>query len=181
MIARSSKSALALWLSFGGWVLVGCGGGPAGYFEKTASPEASIDGVSGGDGYTGAIRQDYTQNFQFAKYDILWVLDNSGSMSEEIQYMKDNAEYFEATMTYRRSIEYRMAVVNTDWRDLAKGHGQLRGSVVVVLTLRVGIYLHTLMTHRDKDAVVLTVGCHRMCGVRERGWRQQNADGERRE
>ena len=27
MIARSSKSALALWLSFGGLVLVGCGGG----------------------------------------------------------------------------------------------------------------------------------------------------------
>src|SRR6185295_1078900 len=27
MIARSSKSALALWLSFGGLVLAGCGGG----------------------------------------------------------------------------------------------------------------------------------------------------------
>ncbi len=111
--------------------LAGCGSS-AGIFEKMNAPSTFEDGIYGGDGYGTPIRQNFTQNFEFAAYDILWVIDNSGSMLDEINYVRDNIATFAAAMQVRRSIQYRMAVVNTDWRDLSKGHGKFRGPTPII-------------------------------------------------
>ena len=112
-------------------VIAGCGSS-AGIFEKMNAPSTFEDGIYGGDGYGTPIRQNFTQNYEFAAYDILWVIDNSGSMLDEINYVRDNIATFAAAMNVRRSIEYRMAVVNTDWRDTVKGHGKFRGPTPII-------------------------------------------------
>lgn len=126
-------------------LLVSCGSS-SGLFEKLANNQNS-DGITGGDGYSAAIRQNFTQAFQYAAYDILWVLDNSGSMVDEVNYVRDNVSYFAQTMQARRSIQYQMAVVNTDWRDNTWGHGKFRGTTPIIS------YTHTNPVAEFENAV----------------------------
>jgi len=53
-------------------------------------------------------------------------------MVDEVNYVRDNVAYFAQTMQARRSIQYQMAVVNTDWRDNTWGHGKFRGTTPII-------------------------------------------------
>lgn len=115
------------WIAFGLLVvLAGCGK-PSGFFENMTPQNSNISR----DGYTTPIRESYVQSYERAAYDLLWVLDNSPSMLEEVNYVRDNMDYFAQVMQTRRQIEFQMAVINTDWRDNTWGHGKLRGPVPI--------------------------------------------------
>ncbi len=57
----------------------------------------------------------FTQDYTSAKYDFLWVMDNSASMTDRRNFVKDNMESFLNTLGSRKAIDYQMAVVTTDY------------------------------------------------------------------
>lgn len=124
-------------------VVAGCGN-PSGLFDTYTAPDAGYGSVITGDGVTAPIRQIYTQHFEFPAFDILWVIDNSGSMADEIAGVRSNVATFAQKMQTRRNIQYQFAVINTDWQDTGsasnhggasgtgKGHGQFRGATPII-------------------------------------------------
>lgn len=64
----------------------------------------------------------FKQDYSTEKYDFLWVMDNSDSMTERRNFVRDNLESFLNTLSSRKAIDYQMAVVTTDYFN---DHGAL--------------------------------------------------------
>jgi len=63
------------------------------------------------------LRELRTEEFiqtQSGKYDLLWVVDNSGSMGDEQTTLKNEFNDFVSTLNQRQAINYQMAVTTTD-------------------------------------------------------------------
>lgn len=67
----------------------------------------------------------WTQPARDGEVDILWVLDNSGSMSEEHESLATHAEAFTGTLS-AADLEFRLGLVSTD----VAGAGKLLGPVL---------------------------------------------------
>ncbi len=65
--------------------------------------------------YVNLLRGDrFVQIYDDTRYDFLWVLDNSGSMSARRQFVKDNMQTFLNIMNSRKAVDFQMAVTTTD-------------------------------------------------------------------
>ncbi len=81
--------------------------------------------------YSNLLRSDvYVQQYSDSKYDFLWVLDNSASMVNRRQFVRDNLQTFLNTLNSRKAVDYQMAVTTTDMMtfagDLVTAPGGLR-------------------------------------------------------
>ncbi len=66
--------------------------------------------------YQNTLRSNiFKQDYSTEKYDFLWVMDNSLSMTERRNFIRDNIESFLNTLSSRKAIDYQMAVVTTDY------------------------------------------------------------------
>lgn len=66
--------------------------------------------------YQNVLRSNiFKQDYSTEKYDFLWVMDNSASMKERRDFVRDNIEGFLNTLSSRKAIDYQMAVVTTDY------------------------------------------------------------------
>lgn len=66
--------------------------------------------------YANVLRSDvFYQAYDDHKYDFLWVFDNSGSMKERRDFVKDNMQQFLNILNSRKAIDFQMAVVTTDF------------------------------------------------------------------
>ncbi len=59
--------------------------------------------------------EGFVQLSSTEQYDFLWVLDNSVSMQDKRDYVRDNLTTFLNTLNSRKAIDYRMAMVTTDY------------------------------------------------------------------
>lgn len=65
--------------------------------------------------YSNVLRSDvFFQAYEDHKYDFLWVFDNSGSMKERRDFVKDNLQTFMNILNSRKAIDFQMAVTTTD-------------------------------------------------------------------
>jgi len=78
----------------------------------------------------GFVTENFTQDQFTEQYDFLWVIDNSGSMSNIRNFMSQNLTDFVTTLESRRSLDWQMAVTitdNVDYQgDLVSGAGGVR-------------------------------------------------------
>lgn len=66
--------------------------------------------------YSNVLRSDvFVQVHDMDKYDFLWVFDNSQSMEDKRNYVKDNMQQFLKTLQSRKAIDFQMAMVTTDF------------------------------------------------------------------
>lgn len=82
---------------------------------------------------TGTMDSHQTDTFQVSsspKTDVLWIVDNSGSMSEEQGELDDNARTF-LDLANAQSADYRMVVITTDVSD-ANQNGKFVGSPKII-------------------------------------------------
>lgn len=80
--------------------------------------------------YSSIRRSDvFTQQYNVSKYDFLWVMDNSASMADRRQAIRDNMQTFVTTMTKRKAIDYQMAITLTD--GYLNGDGVNHGGALV--------------------------------------------------
>ncbi len=90
--------------------------------------EGALDVPTAG---TGAENTSYEQTFTqeyFDEVDVLWVVDNSCSMGEELQQVRDNFASFVGEFV-NLGLDYHLAVVTTDM-DNPTHSGRIQGSVV---------------------------------------------------
>lgn len=73
------------------------------------------NGSNGGSGYEPAM-DTFTQNDGNNKFDILWVVDNSGSMREEQQQLAYNFDVF-INKFIEKNIDFKMSITTTDTRN----------------------------------------------------------------
>ena len=73
-------------------------------------------GDKGGDGgyFDGYIFDKFTQSGYTNSYDFLWVIDNSGSMSNIHDVLRQNLTAFVDVLESRRALDWQMAVTNSD-------------------------------------------------------------------
>jgi hypothetical protein len=65
--------------------------------------------------YSNLLRSDvFVQLYDDSKYDILWVFDNSGSMTSRRQFVVDNMQTFLTILNSRKAVDFQMAVTTTD-------------------------------------------------------------------
>ena len=108
--------------------LTGCLGGPAPSFSTipgfnntptTIDPEPSPEPTSTpdpGPQYTAQIISDTFSPAHLQKQDLLFVIDDSGSMGNEIDTVEDKVNDFLSAMSARQFVDYQAAVVTTDVR-----------------------------------------------------------------
>ena len=80
---------------------------------------------------TGADDATYEQSFTqdyYDEVDVMWVVDNSCSMSEELQEVRDNFAAF-VTEFSTLELDYHLAVITTDM-DNPSHSGRIQGSVI---------------------------------------------------
>ena len=85
--------------------------------------DGNINGPGGGGNDGGnadnLVTDTFTQsNFSY-QYDLLWVIDNSGSMNDNRAVMVQNINNFLTILQSRQSLDWQMAVTNTDAVDTA--------------------------------------------------------------
>lgn len=72
--------------------------------------------------FTKNLKSDsFVQQYSNSKVDLLWVLDNSASMSDKRAYVAANMASFITLLTSRKAIDYQMTVTTTDYFTTA-GH-----------------------------------------------------------
>jgi len=81
-----------------------------------------------GKGVAGAYYEESFQQRYYDKIDVLWVLDNSGSMSDAIDKLAVNFEHFITTFL-GLNMDFRMGLVTTDMLDEAQS-GRLQGRII---------------------------------------------------
>ncbi len=82
---------------------------------------------------TGTFDAHQTDTFQVSvspKTDVLWIVDNSGSMSEEQGELDDNARTF-LDLANAQAADYRMVVITTDVADGSQ-NGKFQGSPKII-------------------------------------------------
>jgi len=78
---------------------------------------SGVDQCPGSDAFysTGLRKVDvFYQTESPIGYDFLWVLDNSGSMADDIEHVKSHISMFLNVLTSRRAVDYQMVVTTTD-------------------------------------------------------------------
>lgn len=66
--------------------------------------------------FSNLLKNDvYTQLYSTHDYDFLWVFDNSASMVDRRNYVKNNLQTFLNTLNSRKAINFQMAVTTTDY------------------------------------------------------------------
>jgi len=99
--------------------------------------DAAYRYFSADDSFTGAFTQ---------KQDFLFVVDNSGSMGEEIAAVKAGLNQFVATLDTARAVDYQIAVVTTNIRlDV----GQLRSSSTGISVVKRASTLNPVAVAQD--------------------------------
>jgi hypothetical protein len=56
----------------------------------------------------------FVQQYSDSRFDFLWVMDNSGSMAPNRQFVKDNIQTFLNILNSRKALDFQMAVTTTD-------------------------------------------------------------------
>ncbi len=92
--------------------------------DDPINPTASL-GLEGTGGEYSWYEETFLQNF-YDSVDVLWVLDNSGSMSDSINRVKDNYDTF-INQFVTEELDFHMGVITTDM-STATDQGKLRGS-----------------------------------------------------
>lgn len=84
--------------------------------------------------YANTLRSDvFVQTYEENRYDFLWVFDNSGSMKERRDFVKDNLQGFLNVLNSRKAIDYQMAITTTDmFTDQGKLITNPAGTVKVI-------------------------------------------------
>jgi hypothetical protein len=83
--------------------------------------------------YSNTLRSDvFVQLYDIHKYDFLWVVDNSGSMTDKRNYVRDNMQNFITIMNSRKAVDYQMAVTTSDYFTTAGNLVQSTGGLKVV-------------------------------------------------
>jgi len=83
--------------------------------------------------YSNALRSDvFVQLNDVDDYDFLWLFDNSRSMEDKRNYVKDNMQSFLNTLQGRKAIDFRMAMVTTDFFNEAGALVSSLGGLKVV-------------------------------------------------
>lgn len=88
--------------------------------------EVTVDTIGNGDD-TALYEEGFTQE-SFDAVDVMWVVDNSGSMGEELDLVRDNFESF-ITEFVGLGLDYHLAVITTDM-DTKGQRGQIQGNVI---------------------------------------------------
>ncbi len=66
--------------------------------------------------YSNVLRSDvYIQLYDNHKYDFLWVFDNSDSMSDKRNYVRDHMANFLTVLNGRKAVAYNMVISTTDY------------------------------------------------------------------
>lgn len=78
-------------------------------------------------GSNAPVQVDVFKQTQVAKVDVLWVIDNSGSMSRKQQKVKENFNAFVAKLTSEETdIDYHIGVITTDTYNSSNEAGRLQ-------------------------------------------------------
>jgi hypothetical protein len=114
---------------------------PAGTFDYTVDLEVSSNDPDeamvavptlGNGGMDATFEESFYQDFEEA-VDIVWIIDNSGSMDEELALVKENfASFIEQFVTL--DIDYHMGVITTDMMDPAQSGHLLGGTWITPTT-----------------------------------------------
>lgn len=81
-----------------------------------------------GTGVSGALYEQSTIQEGYNKVDVLWVIDNSCSMSESISKVDENFEVF-LDQFQGLQVDYQMAVITTDMTD-SNESGRIQGDII---------------------------------------------------
>lgn len=78
-------------------------------------------------GSNAPVQVDVFKQTQVAKVDVLWVIDNSGSMTRKQQKVKDNFDAFVAKLTAEDTdVDYHIGVITTDTYNSSQQAGRLQ-------------------------------------------------------
>lgn len=78
-------------------------------------------------GSNAPVQVDVFNQTQVAKVDVLWVIDNSGSMGAKQQKVKDNFDAFVAKLTAEDTdVDYHIGVITTDTYNSSQQAGRLQ-------------------------------------------------------
>ena len=84
-----------------------------------------------GEGASGGIYEESFQQLAEGSLDMLWIVDNSGSMSDALDHVADNFEDFIDPWLSLGSMDWQMGVVTTDMDNPAQS-GRLLGSEKII-------------------------------------------------
>jgi len=94
----------------------------------------------------GLFTENFVQNHNTQSYDFLWVVDNSGSMSNIRDYMSQQLNTFVSTLQSRQYLDWQMSVTVTDHVDIGgescgrkRGYSRVKSPVRRSLR-RLGVY-----------------------------------------
>lgn len=79
----------------------------------------------------GSLQVDAFEQKAAAKIDILWVVDNSGTMQDEQENLASNFDAF-ISIIEESDVDYQVGVISTDM-DLASHQGHLQGSPSIIV------------------------------------------------
>jgi len=97
-------------------------------FESNDPNSASYFVDTTGKGASGALYEESFSQTQFNKVDVLWVVDNSGSMTDVVSQLRTNFEIF-IDGFIDLGLDYKMASITTDMADPTH-QGRIQGSVI---------------------------------------------------
>ncbi len=90
--------------------------------------ESRVDVPTQGNGAEDSMYEEgFTQDFH-EEVDVLWVVDNSCSMDEELQRVRDNFDFF-ITEFVGLGLDFNLAVITTDM-DTAGHQGAIQGGII---------------------------------------------------
>ncbi len=93
--------------------------------------ESQVSVAADGIGASGGIYEESFQQLSEGSLDMLWVVDNSGSMSDALDHVADNFEDFIDPWLSLGSLDWQMGVVTTDMDNPAQS-GRLLGSEKII-------------------------------------------------
>ena len=97
--------------------------------ESNDPDESTVLVPTLGKGATGALYEEgFIQEYN-PVVDVLWVVDNSGSMESVVDNVRSNFEYFISEFL-DLGLDYHMAAITTDMNDSAQS-GQIQGEVLL--------------------------------------------------
>ena len=100
--------------------------------DGTGSDNGAGDNGSGDDGDDGqqtvSVSENFTQEAERSKLDVLWVIDNSGSMADEQAAIAYNFDVFIRDFI-QEDIDFKMAITTTDTSSSSRAGKEVYGSM----------------------------------------------------
>lgn len=169
-ITKSFAKTLILWTL----LLASCN--PSTVYKKEALPPDAVLTARGGVKFDPSV-------------DILFVIDNSGSMGSHQQTLSTNIDEFVKSMSYNALLDYRIAVITTD--DTQSGVGGFGGlffsapgapAVITPRTLNGLVHLKNNLNvgtsgsadERVCDPILMALDKQNLSGF-NKGWRRKNS------